>query len=203
MFTLFIPAKGAGLADFIQPGLIQLQPNLDDFMDTFEPLHGLLSSRLSDFYGTKQNIQLFLDLLSGRLPPVEEEIVAVEDSIAGRTSDQLTHRRNDFQLHENSPYCASTSTTPVSAAAIVVTASSPQPLLNYFQMDQSSSSYLSNPQLGNSHRHLTNHQNTRPLPQYHQQSQEQLQQQPLVNESAFSHPRTMVVPSSQVIFFSQ
>jgi hypothetical protein len=33
-------AKGAGLADFIQPGLIQLQPNLDDFMDTFEPLHG-------------------------------------------------------------------------------------------------------------------------------------------------------------------
>lgn len=169
-------AKGAGLADFIQPGLIQLQPNLDDFMDTFEPLH---------------------DLLSGRLPPVEEEIVAVEDSIAGRTSDQLTHRRNDFQLHENSPYCASTSTTPVSAAAIVVTASSPQPLLNYFQMDQSSSSYLSNPQLGNSHRHLTNHQNTRPLPQYHQQSQEQLQQQPLVNESAFSHPRTMVVPSSQ------
>lgn len=35
-------AKGAGLADFIQPGLIQLQPNLDDisFMDTLEPLHG-------------------------------------------------------------------------------------------------------------------------------------------------------------------
>jgi MAX-like protein X len=39
---LFFPflAKGAGLADFIQPGLIQLQPNLDDFMDTLEPLHG-------------------------------------------------------------------------------------------------------------------------------------------------------------------
>lgn len=35
-------AKGAGLADFIQPGLIQLQPNLDDFMDTLEPLHGSL-----------------------------------------------------------------------------------------------------------------------------------------------------------------
>lgn len=33
-------AKGAGLADFIQPGLIQLQPNLDDFMDTLEPLQG-------------------------------------------------------------------------------------------------------------------------------------------------------------------
>jgi hypothetical protein len=37
-------AKGAGLADFIQPGLIQLQPNLDDisFMDTLEPLHGTI-----------------------------------------------------------------------------------------------------------------------------------------------------------------
>lgn len=28
------------VADFIQPGLIQLQPNLDDFMDTLEPLQG-------------------------------------------------------------------------------------------------------------------------------------------------------------------
>ncbi|XP_049830126.1 MLX-interacting protein [Schistocerca gregaria] len=36
-------ARGAGLADFIQPSLVQLQPNLDDFMDTFEPLQELLS----------------------------------------------------------------------------------------------------------------------------------------------------------------
>lgn len=28
------------VADFIQPGLVQLQPNLDDFMDTLEPLQG-------------------------------------------------------------------------------------------------------------------------------------------------------------------
>ena len=31
----------AGLADFIQPSLGPLQPNLDDYMDTFEPLQGL------------------------------------------------------------------------------------------------------------------------------------------------------------------
>ncbi|KAG1713904.1 MLX-interacting protein [Nymphon striatum] len=31
-------SHGGGLADFIQPGLAQLQPNLDDFMDTFEQL---------------------------------------------------------------------------------------------------------------------------------------------------------------------
>lgn len=39
-------AKGAGLADFIQPSLVQLQPNLDDFMDTLEPLQELFSYRL-------------------------------------------------------------------------------------------------------------------------------------------------------------
>lgn len=33
-------ARGASLADFIQPSLGPLQPNLDDFMDTLEPLHG-------------------------------------------------------------------------------------------------------------------------------------------------------------------
>ncbi|GLH14639.1 uncharacterized protein GBIM_18987 [Gryllus bimaculatus] len=36
-------ARGAGLADFIQPSLVQLQPNLDDFMDTLEPLQDLVS----------------------------------------------------------------------------------------------------------------------------------------------------------------
>ncbi|KAK3852649.1 hypothetical protein Pcinc_040774 [Petrolisthes cinctipes] len=33
-------ARGTGNSDFIQPGLIQLQPNLDDFMDIVEPLQG-------------------------------------------------------------------------------------------------------------------------------------------------------------------
>lgn len=33
-------ASRAGIADFIQPGLVQLQPALDDFMDTLEPLQG-------------------------------------------------------------------------------------------------------------------------------------------------------------------
>ncbi|RZF45548.1 hypothetical protein LSTR_LSTR005750 [Laodelphax striatellus] len=48
-------ARGAGLwADLIQPSLVQLQPNLDDdVMDTLEPLH---------------------DLLCSKLPPVPEEI---------------------------------------------------------------------------------------------------------------------------------
>ncbi|KAJ8960785.1 hypothetical protein NQ318_020079 [Aromia moschata] len=36
----------AGLADFIQPSLGPLQPNLEDYMDTFDPLQEFLSSRL-------------------------------------------------------------------------------------------------------------------------------------------------------------
>lgn len=35
-----ILARAGMVADFIQPGLIQLQPNLEDFMDTLEPLQG-------------------------------------------------------------------------------------------------------------------------------------------------------------------
>ncbi|XP_075969496.1 MLX interacting protein mondo isoform X2 [Anticarsia gemmatalis] len=51
-------ARGASLADFIQPSLGPLQPNLDDFMDTLEP---------------------FQDL---RLPPVpEESALPSEDSL--------------------------------------------------------------------------------------------------------------------------
>lgn len=36
-----VAARNAGgIADFIQPTLVQLQPNLEDFMDTLEPLQG-------------------------------------------------------------------------------------------------------------------------------------------------------------------
>ncbi|CAH2086553.1 unnamed protein product [Euphydryas editha] len=55
-------ARGASLADFIQPSLGPLQPNLDDFMDTLEPLQDLLSS--------------------SRLPPVPEETtISAEDPL--------------------------------------------------------------------------------------------------------------------------
>jgi len=43
-----LTARGASLADFIQPSLGPLQPNLDDFMDTLEPLQGIQSYLLYD-----------------------------------------------------------------------------------------------------------------------------------------------------------
>ncbi|XP_050466241.1 MLX-interacting protein isoform X1 [Cataglyphis hispanica] len=39
-------ARGASLADFMQPSLCPLQPTLDDFMDTLEPLQEFLNSKL-------------------------------------------------------------------------------------------------------------------------------------------------------------
>jgi hypothetical protein len=40
--TLYLCTIGQlGNADIIQPGLMQLQPSLDDFMDTLEPLPSL------------------------------------------------------------------------------------------------------------------------------------------------------------------
>lgn len=142
-----------------------------------------------------------LDLLSGRLPPVEEEIVAVEDSLAGRTSDHLAHRRNDFQLHDHSPYCASTSTSSVAVAASAATASAPQTLLNYLQMDQASPSYLLSPQFSHAHRSLTTQQHSQSQQQYQQHSQEQLQlqQQPQLNETVFSHAPKATSTSLQVL----
>ncbi|XP_013146033.1 PREDICTED: MLX-interacting protein [Papilio polytes] len=58
-------ARGAGLADFIQPSLGPLQPNLDDFMDTLEPLQDLLSMP--------------------RLPPVPEETTIPSEDALYRT----------------------------------------------------------------------------------------------------------------------
>ena len=129
----------------------------------------------------------FKDLLSGRLPPVEEEIVAVEDSMAARTSEQHAQRRSDFQLSDHSPYCASTCSNSVATASTVVAASTPQTLLNYLQMDQSSPSYIS-PQFTNANRTLNNQQQSQPMQQY-PQPQEQLQLQTHPNELHFNQAK--------------
>jgi len=39
-FFLLDKSTTTNIADFIQPSLGQLQPNLDEFMDTIEPLQG-------------------------------------------------------------------------------------------------------------------------------------------------------------------
>lgn len=61
----------AGLADFIQPSLGPLQPNLDDYMDTFEPLHGI--SGLMYLSDDHTNHNRFAELITGKLATVPEE----------------------------------------------------------------------------------------------------------------------------------
>ncbi|XP_076369445.1 MLX-interacting protein-like isoform X2 [Tachypleus tridentatus] len=70
-------AAKAGNADFIQPGLIQLQPSLDDiYMDTFEPL--------SDF-------------LMFRLPPLPEEVSEQVHSQETTTNSGGTEQSQNLQ----------------------------------------------------------------------------------------------------------
>lgn len=95
------------------------------------------------------SVEIVIELLSGRLPPVEEEIVAVEDTLARKAAlDHHNHQqqeqhhrqqRQDYVVHEPSPYCASAS---VPAANSIPPATQPT-LLNYLQMDTPSQSYAS------------------------------------------------------------
>ncbi|CAG9585548.1 unnamed protein product [Danaus chrysippus] len=78
-------ARGASLADFIQPSLGPLQPNLDDFMDTLEPLQDLL--------------------LTPRLPPVPEEpSIPSEDTLyrSGMSVDSYNPQNYIAESHNTS-----------------------------------------------------------------------------------------------------
>ncbi|XP_078598789.1 MLX-interacting protein-like isoform X5 [Branchiostoma floridae x Branchiostoma japonicum] len=55
-----------GNADMIQPGLIQLQPNLEDFMDTFEPLQDIVRNAGLEFGGSSSHLHLGSGLEMGQ-----------------------------------------------------------------------------------------------------------------------------------------
>ncbi|XP_068086175.1 MLX-interacting protein [Anabrus simplex] len=75
-------ARGASLADFIQPSLVQLQPNLDDFMDTLEPLHDLVN--------LSHNV---------KLPSVPEECV-VDDCYRSSHQGSQLHQQQQQQQQQ-------------------------------------------------------------------------------------------------------
>lgn len=96
-------AKGAGIADFIQPSLGPLQPNLDDFMDTLEPLQ---------------------DLLTPRLPPVPEETtLSSEDSLYRSGMSVDAYSTQSFMSGNQS---SSTLTMPTSQMSIHGTSNNTQ-----------------------------------------------------------------------------
>ncbi|CAK1552105.1 unnamed protein product [Leptosia nina] len=91
-------ARGASLADFIQPSLGPLQPNLDDFMDTLEPLHDLLTS-------------------TSRLPPVPEETtIPAEDPMSYRSGMSVDSYSS--QNYITGSHSAPTATMPTSQMTI-------------------------------------------------------------------------------------
>ncbi|XP_050672509.1 carbohydrate-responsive element-binding protein isoform X2 [Leptidea sinapis] len=90
-------ARGASLADFIQPSLGPLQPNLDDFMDTLEPLQDLLLS-------------------TTRLPPVPEESMLPSEDPMYRSSMSIDSYNQPSYI--SSSHNTTTSTMPTSQMTI-------------------------------------------------------------------------------------
>ncbi|XP_073944091.1 MLX interacting protein mondo isoform X3 [Choristoneura fumiferana] len=90
-------ARGASLADFIQPSLGPLQPNLDDFMDTLEPLQDLFSTP--------------------RLPPVPEETaLPPEDTMYRNSMSVDTYNTHGYNV--TGSHTSTAATMPTSQMTI-------------------------------------------------------------------------------------
>ncbi|XP_043489443.1 MLX-interacting protein-like isoform X2 [Polistes fuscatus] len=91
-------ARGANLADFIQPSLGPLQPNLDDFMDTLEPLQEFLNSKLppvpeeEDMFrgGTLNTNYPDLDLMTpmNQMNELNEEVTSKDERSSTALSEE-------------------------------------------------------------------------------------------------------------------
>ncbi|XP_076289292.1 MLX interacting protein mondo isoform X3 [Lasioglossum baleicum] len=111
-------ARGASLADFIQPSLGPLQPNLDDFMDTLEPLQEFLNSKLppvpeeDDMFrnSTLNSNYPVLDLMA---PINQMNEMGQESAVKNEQAPQSTLSQNDqSNTMQNLQYTAKIYTQP-------------------------------------------------------------------------------------------
>lgn len=111
-------ARGASLADFIQPSLGPLQPNLDDFMDTLEPLQEFLNSKLppvpeeDDMFrsSTLNSNYPVLDLMT---PINQMNEMGQEPAVKNEQTPQSTLSQNDqSNTMQNLQYTAKIYTQP-------------------------------------------------------------------------------------------
>ncbi|XP_076654474.1 MLX interacting protein mondo isoform X2 [Halictus rubicundus] len=111
-------ARGASLADFIQPSLGPLQPNLDDFMDTLEPLQEFLNSKLppvpeeDDMFrsSTLNSNYPVLDLMA---PMNQMNEMGQESVVKNEQAQQSTLPQNDqSNTMQNLQYTAKIYTQP-------------------------------------------------------------------------------------------
>ncbi|XP_078598808.1 MLX-interacting protein-like isoform X23 [Branchiostoma floridae x Branchiostoma japonicum] len=112
-----------GNADMIQPGLIQLQPNLEDFMDTFEPLQDIVRNAGLEFGGSSSHLHLGSGLEMGQ-------------------------RSSQAQQQEQQPNISIQVVPPEAGSSASSTVSSP-PFQN--QMSTDSMQYQGRPQTGMSY----------------------------------------------------
>lgn len=100
----------AGLAEFIQPSLGPLQPNLEDFMDTFEPLNELLMSKLPSVPEEQSSDNIYkplnwdysdLDVNNMQMMPASQQQIAenqYQQQISLSTDEKLAQFNNEFIL---------------------------------------------------------------------------------------------------------
>ncbi|KAG8181810.1 hypothetical protein JTE90_001466 [Oedothorax gibbosus] len=92
-------AAKAGIADFIQPGLVQLQPAVDDFMDTWEPLSDFLNSRLPPLpEETMYNSNSFQDMMQTTNEQQCSYSGSNSKSTFGKTASNVASGKNSFNI---------------------------------------------------------------------------------------------------------
>ncbi|XP_012225348.2 MLX-interacting protein isoform X2 [Linepithema humile] len=128
-------ARGASLADFIQPSLGPLQPNLDDFMDTLEPLQEFLNSKLppvpeeDDMFRNSSLSANYsdLDLMTpiNQMNEIGEDPTTLKNQASQQQQQQQQQQPQQLQQEEqaasmqNLQYTAKIYTQPQSEAASV------------------------------------------------------------------------------------
>ncbi|TGZ52030.1 MLX-interacting protein isoform X1 [Temnothorax longispinosus] len=121
-------ARGASLADFIQPSLGPLQPNLDDFMDTLEPLQEFLNSKLppvpeeDDMFRNSNLNTNYSDLdLMTPINQINEigEVPTIKNEQTSQQQQQQLSREEQEVSMQNLQYTAKIYTQPQPEAANV------------------------------------------------------------------------------------
>ncbi|KAJ8312491.1 hypothetical protein KUTeg_009864 [Tegillarca granosa] len=89
--------SGLGMADIMQPGLVSLQPNLDDFMDTYDPIQEVLQSSraLANTCNNQNDLSVLGDIdmraSPGPPPPMAAAAAAPSTVVADSSSTQATN----------------------------------------------------------------------------------------------------------------
>lgn len=95
----------AGLADFIQPSLGPLQPNLEDYMDTFDPLQDFINNKLPTVPEENNTDQMYKSETWGFYEPTSTNCASTNLQVSGSISSQdMVNQYNQYQSIDKSQY---------------------------------------------------------------------------------------------------